>query len=198
MPLKPARSKKFLVLFIAVFLSLGANFTYAEPEVQIETQTYPLRGKSEQELGKLIHDQGLGTARGEQYSAYCRWNVQWFYKYHRGSDACSIASVSTKVRILYYLPKWANPMGADLVTRLKWDAFIKALTTHEEGHGQHGIQAAEEIEDTLAKMQLYKTCGELSAACEERAKSIVEKHRQEDVSYDEKTQHGRTQGVVFY
>ena len=48
------------------------------------------------------------------------------------------------------------------------------------------------------KMRFFKTCGELSAACEARAKSIVEKHQREDVLYDEKTQHGRTQGVVFY
>ena len=185
------------IFLLGIFFLFPICLALAEPEVQEEYQYYSIRGKSAEELNRIMRDQGLGTEKWEKFSAYCRWNVQWHYKYNRGAGSCSIRAVTTKVRILYYMPKWMNPMGVDLVTRLGWDAFIKALETHEKGHGAHGIEAAREIEATLLGLPPQKTCGELSFLCEEAAKDIVSKHRRADAKYDEDTLHGYKQGVVF-
>jgi len=190
--------KLALFSLFSLFVFFSASGVAAEPEVQAEYQYYPIRGKGAEELNRIIKGRGLGTDKWEKFSAYARWDVQWYYKYNRGSDHCSIAAVTTKVRIAYYMPKWVNPAGADQNTRLKWEGFAKALATHEEGHGEHGILAAREIEEFILQLPPQKTCGELSLLCDELAKSIIQKYREQDVKYDEETNHGLTQGVVFF
>lgn len=187
-----------LFSILSLFLVFSTSLATAEPEVQVEYQYYPIRGKSAEELNRIIKGKGLGTDKWEKFSAYARWNIQWHCKYNRGPGHCSIAAVTTKVRISYYMPKWVNPTGADQVTRLRWEDFIKALTTHEEGHGEHGVLAAREIEESMLRLPPQKTCGNLSFMCEELAKDIIDKYRKEDVKYDEETNHGLTQGVVFF
>ena len=88
-----------------LFSLLSIRLALAEPEVQEEYQYYPIKGNSAEELNRIMRDQGFGTERWEKFAAYCRWNVQWHYKYNRGIDSCSIRAVTTKVRILYYMPK---------------------------------------------------------------------------------------------
>ena len=79
----------------------------------------------------------------------------------------------------------------------RWQKFVQALQKHEDGHRDHGIHAAQEIESVLAGLKPMRSCREMESAANSTADGIMEKYRKQDLYYDLLTIHGTTQGAVF-
>jgi len=103
------------------------------------------------------------------YWGYSRWYVRW-------SGSCKLS-----VTVDITMPKLKNPENVPAGLVQKFDKMYAALLTHEKNHGQHGISAAEEIEANRCK----------------NGNAIIDKWAAEDVTYDKRTNHGETEGVVL-
>lgn len=103
------------------------------------------------------------------YWAYTGWYVKW-------TGDCKLS-----VTVDITLPKHKNPAKMPADVRKKFGTMLVALTDHERQHGRHGIAAAEEIE---------------RAGCV-GGDAILKKYNAIDMKFDQKTDHGRKQGVVL-
>ena len=147
------------------YFILAATPAMAEPEV-IQTETaYDVAGSSVEEIRAAM------TANSpESYWGYTRWYVSW------------TAQCEVTVKITYTYPNWTDYEDADEDLQGYWNAFIANLRIHEHGHGDHGLQAGFEIEET---------------GCVEDPYGIIETWGSQDTLYDDETKHGETQGAVF-
>ncbi|MEM1307035.1 MAG: DUF922 domain-containing protein [Pseudomonadota bacterium] len=107
--------------------------------------------------------------RGPQgYWAYARWNVRW------------TANCKVTVRVRYTMPRWANKASGSARLRQKWRRMMRALRAHENQHGRHGIQAARELVRTR---------------CRGNPHAVVARWAAQDRIFDQRTNHGVSQGV---
>lgn len=144
---------------------LAASTAMAEPEI-IETETtYDVTGSTVEEIRAA-----MTVNSPESYWGYTRWYVSW-------TARCEVT-----VKITYTYPNWTDYEDADEDLQGYWNAFIANLRIHEHGHGDHGLQAGFEIEET---------------GCVEDPYGIIEKWGSQDTAYDKETKHGETQGAVF-
>lgn len=103
------------------------------------------------------------------YWAYTKWYVRW------------TAECEVSVEIVYTMPEHSNPEALDDDLRDNWESMLQALQEHEEQHGQHGINAATEVEATDCR----------------NGTQITDEWAQQDVTFDEVTDHGALEGVEF-
>lgn len=129
--------------------------------------------------------------------ARTKWDVKWRYGLSQIPGGCRIQSVTTSVHVTYFMPRWKNPAEGSPELRKKWNKFVKALQIHEDGHKDHGIHAAQEIEAGIAQLRPLRSCNDMQRAADTTANSILEKYRKKDLYYDILTIHGATQGAVF-
>jgi hypothetical protein len=86
------------------------------------------------------------------------------------------------VEISYTFPQWTNQDKTPAALQVAWIQMISRLRLHEEGHGQHGKNAAAEIEQSH---------------CQGDPKSITRKWAEQDKVYDTQTEQGQIQGAVL-
>ncbi len=156
------------ILYLPAILAMtlfAINPSVAKPKISVKTKYYAITGDTSAELKRQMNRKG---PRGNW--ARADWYVRW-------SGSCRLS-----LEIRYVYPKWKNKSQAPAALRKKWDRMMKALQKHEKQHGQHGINAAREIE---------------SSKCASDPKEIVRKWANQDRKYDRRTNHGLKEGVVL-
>lgn len=129
--------------------------------------------------------------------ALTKWEVNWRSGLAQVPGGCRIHNVTTSVHVTFIMPRWTNPADGSPELREKWAKFVKAVQKHENGHKDHGIHAAQEIESEIAGLQPLRSCSEVQRAANTAANGIIEKYRRQDLYYDILTIHGATQGAIF-
>ncbi|MEO1199804.1 MAG: DUF922 domain-containing protein [Pseudomonadota bacterium] len=157
-----ARLVPIIGLIVAVSLLTDAP---AEARLTLteETVHYDIRGDTAADLLDEMSDKGP-----EGYWGFTRWWVSW------------TANCEVDIEVTYTMPKWLDRDRAPTRLRQQWDRMYQALWLHEKQHGQHGINAGNEIFDT---------------GCSEDPYDIIERWGEADRDYDARTQHGWTEGV---
>lgn len=79
----------------------------------------------------------------------------------------------------------------------QWNAYLDALRRHENGHREIGVGAGQAIYQAVDQLPSYDSCDALEQAAEATGRRILEQHRQQELDYDQATNHGATQGVRF-
>jgi predicted secreted Zn-dependent protease len=79
--------------------------------------------------------------------------------------------------------------------RSAWNRFISAIQQHERQHRQHGIDAAHDIEKSIGSLEGRPTCDAVVEDVNALGHRIVREHAARDVEYDQRTHHGRDEGV---
>jgi predicted secreted Zn-dependent protease len=105
--------------------------------------------------------------------------------------------VQTKVKIDITLPAWQNENTGSAETRTQWQRYVAALTRHEQGHRQHGVDAAHEIDNAIGTLPPTGNCDALGTKANAAGSDIIRKYNQRDLDYDRDTRHGATQGARF-
>ena len=100
------------------------------------------------------------------------WNTQWAMK----GMSCSIISVTTRVFIIFTLPKWANYKDVSRKEREKWDRFFKQLVDHENGHKDIAVGSVKEIEKVVMNMESRKDCNILKHDSNHLGQKIIEQY----------------------
>jgi predicted secreted Zn-dependent protease len=126
------------------------------------------------------------------------WRVSYTFRTAPRDGRCFIGGVETKMQGNILMPRWSKRQGAsaDLVAR--WQRYEAALLAHEEGHLDNGREFARVLESELLQLPAAGDCPRLSAAARARYDELLQTYRKRDADYDERTQHGVTQGAKFY
>ena len=149
---------------LALAVMLGATMAEAKPKISIVEKTYAVDATTASALVKQMGQRGPNG-----YWAYTDWYVNW-------TGNCDLS-----VKITYTMPKHKNEAKLDPAVRENWKTFLVALRQHEEKHGAHGIQAAQEIEKTKCA----------------NGNAVIDKWSKQDKVLDKRTDHGKKEGVVL-
>lgn len=189
----------------ALFLAAAAGVTtvfsplvMAQPTVSKSVEYYDVKGWDAAFIHNEMDAKGPNDRNsGKRVWAHTRWRVNWKFSYDEQSISCRITKIDTDVRLSFVVPKWVERNKAPESVQKKWDAFYAALQKHEFNHAQHGIKAAQEIEALVGSLGKKRLCSQAKDEASEKARVIIDKYGQMDVEYDDKTDHGKTEGVTF-
>ena len=157
----------------------------------IRTDYYEVHGTTAEAL--------LASMRATQPStnhASTVWRIDWNFEYLLKPDECILSSFSARVRVRYTLPQWVDSQRADKALQGEWKRYLGALGLHESGHAGFAIAAANEMV-RLVNSREWRAPDrkELKARIDEACDKTIREYRAREVAYDEKTDHGRTQGA---
>jgi predicted secreted Zn-dependent protease len=186
-------SVKIVVVLLAALTSQAG----ADPTITINYDYYDIEGQTAAELRDQMDRNGVLWTDGNIYDAYTGWNVNWNYRYRVTDFQCSIRSVTTTLDVEIRLPRWINYASGSSALKRKWDLYMQSLRQHEKGHKDLGVEAAVEIEQSIAVLESAATCDDLAEAANELGRSIISKYATKERGYDAHTNYGETQGAVF-
>jgi predicted secreted Zn-dependent protease len=169
----------------------------AAPDVSINTIYYNVSGATADEVWTDIIAKSPVRQHGKQHVAYTRWHVNWKFWWLDRGDRCEISKVETSLDVTYTLPRLEqdSPIPEQLLT--SWQTYYTALFEHEQGHRDFGIEAAEEIENSISAMGDRDDCKRLEHAANEIGHSVISKYSRIEKEYDLSTNHGLNTGAVF-
>jgi predicted secreted Zn-dependent protease len=169
----------------------------ADPLIRMHTSYYYIDGPSATVLAAQIDQHGPAGADGKRSAGKTKWDVQWKFKHAQQGITCTMKDVAVAVGIAQTLPKWRGEAKGAPTLKTRWQQFSDALARHEDGHKQHGLAAAREIEAALLAAKPASNCEDLAVAANSTADAVVKKYQKLDEDYDRKTGHGRSQGATL-
>lgn len=183
----------FLVVCI-----VGVSPAFAEPDVSLQTVTYPVSGRTAVEIRQSLNRNTPVRLDGNPFDAYTKWDIDWRIRWFENSDGtCRLTQVSTHVRIRTTLPGLLDPDSLSPDVADRWRRYRQALVAHESGHADIGVAAAREIEHELMRLELQPTCDQLANAANRSAREIIARHARMEKRYDTDTRFGANDGAIF-
>ena len=171
---------------------------FPKPTVQVHYDYYPINGSTVTTLQSQMDEFGpLSQLEQRHYIADVNWHVRWSYDYAMTDRGCAITSAEGSVDVTFRLPWWNVPSGTSGSVVAAWNQFLGALQIHENGHMDHGVAAANTVMQTLSRFPAHSSCSELIEAANAETREIIQYYNQQDIAYDNMTQHGLTQGAIF-
>lgn len=168
----------------------------AQPAVTWTTNYYEVTGTTLREIHQSLR-QNRPWKNTWQTDGYTRWHVQWNFATSASGGKCRLTSFNTRTTITITLPRWVTATNASDPVRAEWQRYITALGQHEAGHGQFALAAANEIQKRARETGENADCSALKQQINSLAQGIVTQYRAKEKEYDERTQHGATQGAVL-
>ena len=189
---------RYLSGLMAITLLVGlVSLAVAGPAVIIDYDYYDIDGLTATELREQMNINGVVWTDGNIYDAYTGWDVKWQYQYRLTGDGCFMKSVAATLNVVFRLPRWTNYAEASGPLQQKWDAYMRSLRRHENGHKDIGIQTAVEIERSLTALEPAPTCDDLAQTANALGRRIISEYAAREKEYDARTNFGETQGAVF-
>jgi predicted secreted Zn-dependent protease len=168
------------------------------PKITVTKTYYTVKGNTADQVRRYMNQVGPFVEKSQRrFDGYTHWQIHWQYWYTRGDNTCRISKATVNTDVKITLPKWQPARKASPALRDRWQAYINALTIHEEGHQQNGVSASGEILSTLQAFPTYSSCEQLSQAANAASNRLIQKYAQRDAEYDRSTGHGARQGAVF-
>ncbi len=167
------------------------------PIVTEKYEYYEVRGSCEKDSQCRMRRKGIAWSDGKKYDSATSWHVTWKYDYNRTPDACSADSFRVFVEITFLYPRWVP--GGDTTGDLtdRWEAYIKNLVTHENGHRDLAVEAAAELARAVADLHPSPTCADVDREVRALSRVRMDMLNDNEKEYDTATNHGYTQGAVF-
>jgi predicted secreted Zn-dependent protease len=79
----------------------------------------------------------------------------------------------------------------------KWDRYLNNLITHENGHRDMVVDAANDLSRAVVQLSPAPTCADLDRNVRALFRKRMEIMNEDQREYDKTTKHGTTQGAVF-
>lgn len=185
---------KILAVFaMATFFSIA----HAAPTVKTAFIYYDIHPSTSKDLGKEIRRRSPIERDGKRYSGFTEWRVNWNYKWKSSKGACQVTHASTTLQVTYTMPRVAKGKVVSKQVYRTFKSYYSSLMKHEEGHMQHGLLAAKEIENALLNLGAFNSCEKLKVRVKVQSENIIKKYKVISEQYDKETNHGMSQGVAF-
>lgn len=149
---------------------------------------YDVSGSTEREIRDQLTTLGSVDEHGYRGDALTSWEIHWTWDGY-GTETCDLRSVTATYDIKVRLPRWTPPHDASPELVNRWNVYMLALVEHEKGH----VDIVVEYLPYLIKTIRASTCTTAEAAAQE----VLTQLREADLTYDEETDHGATQGATF-
>lgn len=120
--------------------------------------------------------------------SYTDWYISWNWPGY-GTENCDLSAANVTYTINITMPRWIPPADASPELIAKWEKYIQNLTFHEKGHVDNVVNNYSSVNTAIQ-----------NASCltaEAEAQKALVALREFDASYDNETDHGKTQGAVF-
>ncbi len=173
------------------------NNSSMPPLVTEHYEYYDVSGDNEKALRCDMSKNGCRWNDGKKYDSITTWRIKWHYDYDRGPQTCCAESFTASIDIIFRYPKWVQGDGAPQSLVDKWDSYMKNLVTHENGHRDMAVRAAEELSCAVAALPPASSCAELDRNVRALYSEQMRKLSADERSYDDATNHGLTQGAFF-
>lgn len=184
-------------IVVALLLQAGPAVP-VDLQVHDRLRTYAIHGRSAADLAQQMRRLGPADgASGPRFAAWTSWHVAWNYRYARAADGCRIATATVELERTMTLPEWADAAAAPPALQIRWRDYLEHLRGHEDGHREHGLQAAQAISRVIEHVGRAPQCRTLGAQIDAFADAVVARQAWADRDYDARTRHGRTQGAQW-
>ena len=164
----------------------------------IRTTRYEIGGATAAEMDTAMRTQGpVDPLGGYHWFALTEPLFDWRYTCPCGEGGCVTGPVTIYLTVSYTFPRWVAPAGADPTLTAQWAAFESALTEHERGHGALAVECAWALGEAFVALPPSDTCYALDAAVLSASEGVFAACRESQRRYEDETDHGRTQGVIW-
>jgi predicted secreted Zn-dependent protease len=162
------------------------------------SRRYSISGYSQIDLEAQMRSLGpTDIASGSHWYALTEPTFDWDYEPSCAEQGCGTGPVVILLTVRYTLPEWITAEGGDQALRDQWAAFSAALTLHEQGHGDRAVACAWRLGEAFAALASAATVDDLDWSVRVASDSVFANCREEQSRYENETDHGRTQGVVW-
>ena len=149
---------------------------------------YEITGNSAAALRKQMDSLGPSDAQGHHADAYTDWYIDWNWPGYGRAD-CDLSQVRVSYALTVTFPSWQPAVDADPELVDHWQRYTQRLALHEKGHVDSVIKGERSMRQAVQRA----TCTTAEAA----AQQVLESLHTFDTHYDQKTDHGATQGATF-
>jgi predicted secreted Zn-dependent protease len=179
-----------VVLALAVLQQQPVGAAVVQEHVQ---RPYPVHLQPGQTLRQALQAATPIVVDGRRFHGYTRWHVRWNYRWWReASGRCAITEVTTRLSTEVQLPELHNASPQQQAT---FDRYLRALAQHEQGHAQFGRDAAQAIDQGIARLPAAADCATLERNADALGRRLLQEHVEREKQYDRDTGHGAAQGV---
>ena len=185
---------KIIITFLLLLTSLN---TFANATETIEYKYYVISPRAPHEIKPELMRHSPIRQGNDSFNGHTDWYIDWKYQTSTSPRGCQLQTSQVNVRVIHILPALSEYV-TDSQTIEVFNKFNKALTRHELNHGNHGLLAAREIDETFKSVQAQPNCRQMSRMLDDIGNSIVRKYAQKDSEYDRATRSGFTEGAVIY
>ncbi len=164
----------------------------------VTTRYYPIEGATAAEMDKQMRRLGpIDQLGGYHWFALTVPVFDWRYPCLCEGGNCTTGPPTLYLTLNYAFPRWFPPDGVEGGLVAQWEAFEAALTEHERGHGALATDCAWSLGEAFVALPPQATCsavGEVVLIASERGFADC---REAQRAYENDTDHGRTQGVIW-
>ncbi len=171
--------------------------TVSPPRVHGLYDYYEISGTCEQELKSDLIGKACRFTDGKKYDSLTRWRIGWDYTYDKSGGLCAAEDFHLTVDIIVRIPAWLHRASASPALVDRWEAYVEQLKTHENGHLDKIVQAADDLTRAVSLMPAARSCDELDREIGQLSRSRLKQLELEQNRYDAETSHGWTQGALF-
>lgn len=184
--------RKALQWLAAALLVLAAPIS-AKVVEQLDYAHYEVDPEGYDKLYQAVNAVTPVKVDGKTFHGLTKWHIKWNYWFDTDDDgACAITRTKVTLTATITLPQLVN--SEDWQDEI-FDEYLDALTEHEMGHYEISQEAAQAIDDALQELDAEDDCPTLKQVANQSARDLLNEYKQAERDYDQRTQHGRTQGA---
>lgn len=161
-----------------------------------ETIYYQIYGRTVNDLKNQLFDCGP-KYDNNSFAGMTTDYINWAYMLKFNADGtCKVSDLAVGVNVRIYYPKWEIEEKTNEQVINSFNLMLSSLKIHEEGHKQIDFDGAEKIYNRLNVLS-SQSCTGLEELVKNETDKIVEEISQDNLKYDEQTNHGETQGATL-
>jgi predicted secreted Zn-dependent protease len=163
-------------------------------DVEIEETEYryfEVNGATVEELNRgreAFGVSGISIRDGKPFKSWanCGWHLRWNVTRSKKDDGqCHVEKFKVKLVTYITLPKWGDKSDAPPDLQKKWDTFVRVVHTHELGHKQNNVRAANEMTVEIHKLSPQPDCATVDAKVQTLYGNVVTKYKLLNNAWDQ-------------
>src|SRR4051812_11456127 len=128
---------------------------------RIEYKTYAVAGCNADEIASSLRKSTNQSSAGRFEVGVTSSTTRYSYKYEEQAGSCRLKGAAIAADITVMLPELPNMQGISSDTMSRWQAFMAALRTHEQGHVDIILKSAGAIKSAFESQTQPLQCTQL-------------------------------------
>ena len=141
-----------LLLLASSGASTAALAGPAAITVSVSRESYPIRGKTGDQLLEAMDRRGPKHGLLTRAIAQTRYSVGWDITWAANGGVCRVESANAKLLITYTYPEVAG--GVPPALKSRWATFMRGVVHHEENHGKMARDMVADAERAVSKIAI--------------------------------------------